>query len=335
MSTPAMMRARGFLPLYVALALAAGPFAGPARSQGLVQVPTQDLRALVERVDRLQRDIDVLQRQLARPGVVLPAAAPPAGPAAAPPAAISAGFIAHTDSRFSDLESQFRELTGKLEELTFKMTQIASRLDKLVGDVDFRLSALERAAAPDAAPAREAGAPAAAPAPGTPGAPPGQVAPGQTRLVLVPGGPPAQAGPAPAVLPAGPPEAQYEFAYGELQSAQRGQADFVRAEQALRAFLVANSNHRLAGNAQYWLGETYYVRKDYETAAATFADGLKKYPSTDKAPDNLLKLAMSLGQLNRKNDACGTLSEFAKRYPQANPALKQTAAREKQRLGCA
>ncbi len=135
-------------------------------------------------------------------------------------------------------------------------------------------------------------------------------------------------------LPSGPPEQQYEYAYGLLLQAQREQSDFARPEAALKAFVAAHPTHKLAGNAQYWLGETFYVRKDYQNAVVSFADGLKKYPNSDKGPDNLLKLGMALGQLNQKPNACGALGELDKRYPNAATAIKQSAQRERQRLGC-
>ena len=72
----------------------------------------------------------------------------------------------------------------------------------------------------------------------------------------------------------------------------------------------------LAGNAQYWMGETYYVRGRYQDAAVTFAEGYQKYPTNSKAPDNLLKLGMSLGQLGKKADACVA---FAQGFEQEIP----------------
>ena len=71
----------------------------------------------------------------------------------------------------------------------------------------------------------------------------------------------------------------------------------------------------LAGNAQYWLGETYYVRKDYENAATAFALGYQKYPKSAKAADDLLKLGMSLGNLGKKPDACTRLRAARPRLP--------------------
>ena len=309
-----------------------GGLAAPAFAQG-----TPDTRALVDQIDRLRRDVDVLQRQLAR-------GAPP--PAATGGVATGGGnlpttFIEQTDARFGDLDTQLRDLTGRVEELSFKINQLSERMDKLVGDVDFRLGALERGGAPPPAPGAAA---APAPAGRAPSASEAPVPAGQSRMVLVPGGPtgaaPQGAAPAPqtqsaaVTLPAGSPEAQYEFAYAQLLQAQREQGDFGRAESALKAFVAANPTHRLAGNAQYWLGETYYVRRDYQNAAVAFAEGFQKYPNSEKAPDNLLKLGMTMGQLNQKPKACGTLGELERRYPQASASIKQATQREKQRLGC-
>src|SRR5262249_54094221 len=84
------------------------------------------------------------------------------------------------------------------------------------------------------------------------------------------------------------------------------------AEAALRAFVAQHPNDPLAGNAQYWLGETYYVRKDYRQAAVAFAEGYQKYPTNSKAPDNLLKLGLALAQIGEKADACEALSQLGK-----------------------
>jgi tol-pal system protein YbgF len=308
----------------------------PAFAQG-----QPDLSGLSDRVDRLQRDVDVLQRQLARQGGGAPAAS--GGASGGPP---SDDFVSQTYGRFDTVDGQIRDLTGRVEELTNQVTQLSARLDKLSKDVDFRLSALEKGGAPAAgpAPAGPAQKESAAPKLGA-----AQVPPGKERLVLVPGpqgmGPGSASSPgtvAPAnvpangvVLPQGSPEAQYEFAYGLLLQAQREQTDFSRPEQAFHEFLAANPNHRLAGNAQYWLGETYYARKDYKDAAAAFAEGVKKYPKSEKAPDNLLKLGMSLALLNRKADACGVLADLNRRFPSAPAPVKTTAQRERSRLGCA
>ena len=103
---------------------------------------------------------------------------------------------------------------------------------------------------------------------------------------------------------------------------------------ALRAFINQHPDNPLAGNAKYWLGETYYVRQDFQQAAVTFAEAYQEFPNNSKAPDNLLKLGMSLAALGRKSDACGTYAEVLKRYPEAAVTVTRRTKQERQRLTC-
>jgi tol-pal system protein YbgF len=310
--------------------------AGPAFAQ-----TGQDTRALIERMDRLQRDMDVMQRNLARgAGGIQPSNAPPI---MSPNTGVqpSSGFVEQTEVRIAALEGQMRDLTGRLEDALNRAMQAQQRLDKLVGDVDFRLNKLEQPAAPagtaQAAPTQTAPTQAT---PAQPSTPAPVLRPGEQRLVLAPGapagGPQAAAVPSAAnvQLPAGPPETQYEFAYGLYQQAVQDRGDFGGAEQALRSFVTANGTHRLAGDAQYWLGETFYARRDWTNAAGAFAEQFRRFPQNAKAPDALLRLGQSLGQLNRKQDACGTLAELDRRYPTATQSIKIAATRERTRLAC-
>jgi tol-pal system protein YbgF len=139
---------------------------------------------------------------------------------------------------------------------------------------------------------------------------------------------------APAPATARSPDLQFQQAFGLLQQAQRGQADFAPAEQALKAFVTQNPAHARAGDAQYWYGETLYIRRDFQGAAIAFGEALKKYPKAEKGPDALLRLGMALAQLNRKQDACGALTELGRRHPDAPPPVRQSAQRERQRIGC-
>jgi tol-pal system protein YbgF len=175
-----------------------------------------------------------------------------------------------------------------------------------------------------------------APAPGgAPATSPAQASPAQASPPQAPAAstPAAQAA-ATARLPAGPPEAQYEHAYGLLVQAQRGLADFAPAEQALKAFVDQNPTHRLAGNAQYWYGETLFARQDWQGAALAFGDGLKRYPNAERGAHNMLGFGRSLARLNRKQDACGAFAELTKRYPSASKDVKDATQRERQRNGC-
>jgi tol-pal system protein YbgF len=132
-----------------------------------------------------------------------------------------------------------------------------------------------------------------------------------------------------SVLPGATPDEQYQYAFGLLR-----QNKYDDAEHALRAFIEQNPEHQLTGNATYWLGETYYVRGDYQNAAVTFAQGVKHYPQSGKAPDNMMKLGMALAALGKGNEACLAFAEVGKRYPQASEGLKDRVVKEQQRNSC-
>ena len=117
-----------------------------------------------------------------------------------------------------------------------------------------------------------------------------------------------------------------------MRCSQRGQYD--QAEVALKSFIQQHPKDGLTGNAQYWLGETYYVRNDFKNAAVAFAEGYQKYPDSQKAPDNLLKLAMALGQQGQKENACVALRQLEKRYPEASANVKDRATRAKKNYSC-
>ena len=111
--------------------------------------------------------------------------------------------------------------------------------------------------------------------------------------------------------------------------------DYGGAERGLQLFLELNPDHALAANAAYWLAETYYVRKNYAAAAAAFARNYRNYgKSAPKAPDNLLKLGMSLEGLGEKDKACLSYGELDKEFPNAPVHIQQALARERARADC-
>lgn len=125
------------------------------------------------------------------------------------------------------------------------------------------------------------------------------------------------------------PKQLYETAYGYLL-----QQDYGAAEAAFDDFLKRFPSDSLAGNAQYWLGESFYVRGNYKAAAGAFLKGYQTYAKSSKAPDSLLKLAMSLDRMGQKDAACSSFSELNTRFPTAPPHIKSRAQSERQRLGC-
>src|SRR6185295_20399322 len=96
----------------------------------------------------------------------------------------------------------------------------------------------------------------------------------------------------------------------------------------------AYPNDQLAGNAQYWIGETYFVRGQYKAAADAFLKGYKKYKTGEKAPDTLLKLGMSLRELGQKDAACSSFNELKAKYPTAPEQIVDDARAVRKQLGC-
>jgi tol-pal system protein YbgF len=253
---------------------------------------------------------------------------------------------AQNEVRFQQYDQQMSQLTGQIEQLELKINDLADKFERMQKDTEFRLGELERGGAGGmaaGAPVADAGA---APAGATatqadPGAPPQPAQPGvlgtlsndqMQSLPQAPAGAADQAAASAAgsvVLPGDTPQEQYDYATGLVQ---RGA--YAEAEIALKAFVAEHPKDPLAGNAQYWLGETYYVRSDFKNASVAFAEGYQKYPKSAKSSDNLLKLGMSLGQIGRNNDACTAFRQLDKQFPDASQAIKDRAARAKQRYKC-
>ncbi len=336
-------------------------------------VMAQDIAPLNDRVQRLERSVNDLKAHVlgGRPLPVEPAAEVSGS---APDNVSERADAAGLTVKISALEQEMRNLTNRIEEMDFKLRRIDSRMTKLVEDVDFRLTSIERnmAAAPaqgadsgtgtatgigpevangqgaipqgtrvlgqvspeDVARLPQGNAPA-----GTgvsvqtvPPAAATQTGSGGTRVAVAPA---AQAGsqapgaPINQALPSGEPRDAYIQAFGLLQAKR-----FEEAEQAFNAFLAQHPEHELAGNAQYWLGESHYVRQDFEAAASAFLTGYQKYRTSTKAPDNLLKLGITLVILDQKPDACAVFNELSDRYPTAASSIKRRMQREREKAGC-
>ena len=125
------------------------------------------------------------------------------------------------------------------------------------------------------------------------------------------------------------PESLYERSNESLLRRQ-----FAEAEAGFSTFLQKYPEHSLSGSAQYWLGETYYAQNDYKSAAANFLQGYKKYPTSRRAPDSLLKLGISLNRLGQGEQACAAFAAVSAEYPKAVDARKRAQA-EAKRAGCA
>ena len=124
--------------------------------------------------------------------------------------------------------------------------------------------------------------------------------------------------------------AAYDTAFSYLRD-----KNYDEAEKAFQVFLDQYPSHSLVPNAQYWLGETHYVRNNYETAARIFAEGYKNNPEGQKSPDNLLKLGLSLAGMGSRDDACIALFQLKRQFKNtaSAPLLSRTDA-EISKLSC-
>ncbi|MQX36455.1 tol-pal system protein YbgF [Roseospira navarrensis] len=242
-------------------------------------------------------------------------------------------LIADMQVRITQLEDLVRNLTGSLEETQFRNRQLQQRLDLIERELDMRLGALEGGGT--ASSASGSGA-EAAPSPSGDGGgsalAPDEGVLGYTRTPAPSSSRPSSGGFAgsPAnILPPGSPEVQYNHAFSLLR-----QRDYGRAEQAFKAFVEANGTHTLAGNAQYWLGETHYAREDYESAAVAFAKGYKEFPDSSKTPDNLFKLGMSMSALGKKREACAAFQKLRADFPNVAGTLQRQVSDQMARNGC-
>jgi len=300
-----------------------------------------ETRALYNRLEKLERDLIDVQRQTYQ-----------AGPAARS-GSVGTGFgpepasAADLSLRLQAAEETLRTLNGRLEEMAHNLSQTQARLQRFAEDVEFRFQELGGAGGQSLAAANPSGAANTAaagvrtlgtiPLASLPVEPEEDLnrrtlaaATNSNTPTYAPGTyPPAGGAPTGGFAQQAGPEDAYEAAINQLK---RGQFDIAEAEFA--NFLQRYPTHNLAGNAQYWLGETFYVRGAYRQAAEAFLTGYTTYVASSKAPDSLLKLGMTLAALGQQEQACATLSELTRRFPSASQAVTQRARLERTRAGC-
>lgn len=89
---------------------------------------------------------------------------------------------------------------------------------------------------------------------------------------------------------------------------------------SFKEFLVSFPDSSLAGNAQYWLAESYYASNEFEKALTDFANVIEDYPQSTKVPDALLKMGYCNYSLQRWEDARTALSRVQSDYPTTTAA---------------
>jgi tol-pal system protein YbgF len=244
--------------------------------------------------------------------------------------------INRLNDKVRDLEDSVRNLTGQNEELTHRVGELNDKIDRQQKDFEYRLCALSAqqlgATAgqgdPNTVPCANAPAgattsalpPQQPPAPNTQGA---DADSGDGARHLAP--PPGVLGtlpagdantPPPRTTTAGDTHAQFSTAMELLAKAR-----YDEASAAFRSFADANPKDDLASQAVYWVGDIAYVQKDYANATRAFAEVIKKYPTSVRAPDSMLKLGQALIASGQKQEGCTALAALPQKYPHASAAV--------------
>ena len=244
--------------------------------------------------------------------------------------------------KLSEIENQFQELTNKFEEINFKLDKLSNRLSKVQADNQARFQDVENALSsgeviqkltdnkkklkkglPGSSQPQELGSISYKDTENNQTTQ--KIQSVETTSSVVTEIFEAEQ----KILPNENPEKQYEFATSFLKV-----GDYTTAERAFREFVTSNPTHKLAGNAQYWYAETFRIRQLYTDAATAYLEGYQKYPKSEKAPINLLKLGVSMVQIGEKEQGCKMIEGVEKQYPKANQSVLQKAKYESKKFEC-
>jgi len=246
--------------------------------------------------------------------------------------------------KLSEIEKQFQELTNKFEKINFKIDKLSNRLSKVQADNQIRFQELENNSIISTDENRKI---TSLPKEETKKVLPGSSEPQdlgsisykdtetnlstqQTQSIESTGTIVTETFESEEkLLPDVSPEKQYEFAMSFMQV-----GDYNTSERAFREFININSEHELAGSAQYWYAETFRIRQLYTDAASAYLEGYQKYPKGEKAPINLLRLGVSLVQMGEKDQGCLMITGVKKQYPKANQSVLQKAQYEEKKFDC-
>ena len=246
--------------------------------------------------------------------------------------------------KLSEVEDQFRQLTNKFEEINFKLDKLSNRLSKIQADNQVRFQDIEVAINSSEDTSQLSLKPKSDVNEVLPGSSQPQdlgsisykdtetsetsqqIQSVDTTASVVTENFQAEEKILPQDLT---PKKQYEFATSFLKV-----GDYSTAERAFREFVITNSEHELAGSAQYWYAETFRIRQLYTDAASAYLEGYQKYPKGKKAPINLLKLGVSMVQIGEKDQGCKMINGVEVQYPNANQSIIQKAKYESKKFEC-
>ena len=272
------------------------------------------LQAVADQIQVLTKDLKTLEKAVYKKSDIISSA----NSSAIKSDGLNEDILTKHLLKLNEIEDQFRELTNKFEEVNFKLDKLSSRVTKIQSDNQLRFSDLENLDPENKKTKAKKVLPGSS-QPADFGANPGysvtslpdkqETSSIESAQTVITEEPEERE----SLLPDKPPKEQYEFAVSFMKI-----GDYETAEFALKEFIQKNKEHDLAGNAQYWYGETFRIRQLYSDAATAYLDGYQNYPKSKKAPDNLLKLGITMVQLGEKDQGCKMITGVKKEYPKAS-----------------
>ena len=258
----------------------------------LAQIESREGIALQNQLLQLRQELDALRR--AGAGAASSALPAPQQAASPRPAGASGDLVQSLLERVQRMEEELRAARGAAEQSEFRERQLRERLQKLEGDLDFRLQQLETQRQ-GAAPAR----PAATAAPAQPAA-------------------------------AGPRPPQRAIAEGQ---AALGRRDFAAAEAAARE-VIASREASQQVNAQLLLGDALIGRRDFAGAAVAYDEARRRSPQGSRAAEASVGVANAFIGLNNNRDACTVLNDLRSARPDLAGPVAERAADARRRAQC-
>src|SRR3984957_19522827 len=228
---------------------------------------------------------------------------------------ISNQSLVELAQHLDQVQADVRQLRGRVEELEYNTESMRKQQRDLYSDLDKRLAAIGGGSAGGAAAGALSGSGSGAGA-GSSSPQSGAGAAGGTGASAAAG---AGAAGSAAGGSGGVGASEEQRVYGQSFDALKA-GSYSIAVTGFKDFLTSYPASPLAENAQYWLGEAYYVTRDFGSASAAFKSVLSKWPDSRKAPDALLKLGYTQIAQNKAAEGRATLSQVVQKYPGTDAA---------------
>ena len=277
-----------------------------------------------QRIDRLERQVQQMQRQ------VFPKGRPADTAGFADDPAATQSSVVTLDQRLDAVERQMADLVRQSEENGNRLRSIEASIGQLKADQDQRINALEQRMS-EAATAAPVQAPVpAVPAPTSSGKP--KPTPPKSTPPKTAGAPPAEGGP--VVAPATPAGDEGEDAYTQgFRAWEAGQYD--QAISQLKSFTAAYPRHRRVSYANNLIGRALLDKGDAREAANTLLANYRSNPGGERAPDSLYYLGQALMKLGQPGQACKAYQELDAVYgAKVRPDLKKLETDAKAQAQC-